>query len=159
MSTEPAGHNIDVDDPRLEVKVATLAGQVALLAQSTSMSTQHMASSMSSMQADLREVSKIVTEIKTEQHEVRSHSEGLERLDKSITKLDERWSKAFADHVTENNKTSDTVKNWTGGLKLVGAVFVIISGLAAAYLTERFNSVKGDVDKVERRVERLEGLK
>lgn len=159
MSPEPAGHNIDVDDPRLEVKVATLAGQVALLAQSTSMSTQHMASSLSAMQADLRDVSKIVTEIKTEQHEVRSHSEGLERLDRSITKATETWERTFKEQKIESDKTSDTVKNWTGGLKLAGVLLLLFIGLISAYINSRFASVAGDITKVERRIERLEGLK
>jgi hypothetical protein len=140
----------DLSDPlQVAVKITRMEGTLALLSQQVSQGLGNVTNQLGAMQGEMRDTNRKVGELAHAQHEFTSHSDGLNRLGKSIedhVHEFREWRKA---HETDNRGVSDHVTGFRGALKLVAWAGVFVIALVVFTVQLQFDAASRDRLRIE----------
>lgn len=144
--------------------IEELRGEQGVFAVTLTTALQGMSGTLNAIQADLGKMEDKVDAVVAGQAELRAHSSGFERLSQQIIADRNEWRAWVKDHEANNEKIADAVKAWKGlivGFSIFGALLIsaatTIVTINFNYAAERRGVMQINHDKLERRVDALEG--
>lgn len=119
---------IDMADPlQVAVKVTSIEGSLAVLTQQVSTGLGNLSSQVAAVQAEQRDQGKSLRDVAVTQRDMQGHSEGLERLARSM----DRYSAEFASwrdkHEAENKGVAERVTTFKGVIIGFGILATVLA--------------------------------
>lgn len=160
VNKEPVPHSMMLEFTQMK-------GEQALMNQRLDSSIQAMTSSLQALQGDTRFLREKVDELAHGQSDFAHHSSGLERLAKSIEKMNLDSERRWEAHESDNKVVADRVAEHRTGVRLawtaVTIIALVMGWLAKSEISridERFNAhiSNGNEAKamIEKRLDRIE---
>jgi hypothetical protein len=148
-----------LDPVQIALEVVALRGDQASLTLQLNTAIQNMGGTLQALQGDMRNVRDGQSEITNQLHQVREHSTGLERLGQAIRESTEQAMRWRKEHEISDAGVRDRVNRMLGIGIGVGAVFMLLVTLGAAYINNEFNraaeertALKSDLKDVQRKL-------